>query len=425
MLRKSLACLLLVGILATPAMAQNRVSASEKGSLLIWSKVELRWNASGQPIQDVFIDLTNDYINDVLVQLYFINGDGPLPAMGPERPHPGWNSVDVQIPLTMNEPTYWSAMTGGPIGMQPFTILDPAYDGLPGRPDPEGTGDRVLRGYILGWAVDDLGAEIRWNHLKGDAIIVNYMYGSAWEYNAWAFAALDQGGTVLNGDPTGTPGQLFLNGVEYDSAFGQLLLDFYAVNSTALSGGGRTVSVDTDLTLFPVSVDLRQETEGPVTTKAHFDIWDMNEYEKSGTYRCVTCWDQTLLSMYGIPNNFLIKHLQTDKGKARITGQASQLCDVDYDPEDGLALGADPRDIISVADPLLGVAAKRLVFDNGADYGFAGMNLFGLGTASALIQADRVSGGSPPDEAPPLNPSSELPTRPQMVQQPVRLSGPN
>jgi hypothetical protein len=400
MFRKVLACLLLAAFIAMPAMAQNRVNASEKGSLLIWSKVELRWNAAGAPIQDVFIDLTNDYIDDVIVQLYFINGDGPLDATAVERAHPGWNSVDVAIPLTMNEPTYWSAMTGGPIGMQPFTILDPAGPGqLPGRPDPEGTGDRVLRGYIIGWAVNDLGQEIRWNHLKGDAVIVNYLYGSAWEYNAWSFRALDQGGAVLNGDPTGTQGQLFLNGVEYDFAYSQLLLDFYAVNSTALSGGGRVVSVDTDLTLFPVSVDLRQETDGPITTKAHFDIWDMNEFKKSETYHCVTCWDQTLLSRYGIPNNFLIQNLQTDKGKARITGQASQLCDFDFDPADG-PLGTDPRDIISVADPLLGVAAKRLVFDAGVDFGWAGMNLFGMGTASALVQADLVSGGNPPPELP-------------------------
>ena len=417
MYRMLLACLILAAMIATPALAQDRVNCSEKGSLLIWSKVELRWNAAGNPIQDTFISLTNDYIEDVQVQLYFINGDGPLPVSGPERPHPGWNSVDFGIELTMNEPTYWSAMTGGPIGAQPFTILDPANGGLPGRPDPAGTGDRVLRGYILGWAVNDLGEEIRWNHLSGNAVIVNYMFGSAWEYNAWSFRALDQGGAIANGDATGTPGMIFLNGTEYDSAYSQLLFDFFAVNSTALSGGGRVVAVDTDLTLFPVSVDLRQETEGPVTTKAHFDIWDMNEFKKSGTYHCVTCWDQTLLSDYGIPNNFLIQNLWTDKGKARIIGQASQLCDYDYDLADG-PLGTDPRDIISVADPLLGVAAKQLVFDSGSDYGYAGMNLFGMGTASALIQADLVSGGNPPPETPAIQrtPVRPINMRPGAVQ---------
>ena len=57
----------------------DRGSASEKGSLVIYPKVELRWNAAGDTlIQDTFIDLTNDYPEDVKVQMYFINGDAPL-----------------------------------------------------------------------------------------------------------------------------------------------------------------------------------------------------------------------------------------------------------------------------------------------------------------------------------------------------------
>ena len=38
-----------------------RVDMTRKGSLLIFSKVELRWNASGELIQDTFLDLSNDY----------------------------------------------------------------------------------------------------------------------------------------------------------------------------------------------------------------------------------------------------------------------------------------------------------------------------------------------------------------------------
>ena len=52
--------------------------------------------------------------------------ESPLP---PERPHPGWNWVDVGIMLTKNQPAYWSALTGqpGPGGaaVSRFTILDP------------------------------------------------------------------------------------------------------------------------------------------------------------------------------------------------------------------------------------------------------------------------------------------------------------
>ncbi|MCP4590202.1 MAG: hypothetical protein GY842_05635, partial [bacterium] len=51
-----------------------------KGSLLIFPKVELRWDASGQLIQDTFIDLTNDYPDDVRVRVYYVNGDPFEPA---------------------------------------------------------------------------------------------------------------------------------------------------------------------------------------------------------------------------------------------------------------------------------------------------------------------------------------------------------
>ena len=64
---------------AGPGVA-DRVSGTEKGSLLIFSKVELRWDVFGNVVQDVFVDLTNDWPSDVHVKLYFINGDPPIEA---------------------------------------------------------------------------------------------------------------------------------------------------------------------------------------------------------------------------------------------------------------------------------------------------------------------------------------------------------
>lgn len=421
-------------LLAAPAHA--RVSASQKGSLLIYSKVEIRWDAAGNLIQDTFLDITNDFPGDVCVQMYFINGDEPLDAAIDtngvliERFHPGWNNVDVGICLTQNQPTYWSAATGyagaDGIPVSPFTILDP---GTPkGRPDYiEGSSDRILRGYVIAWAVNGIGQEIRWNHLKGDAVIVNYSRGTAWEYNAWAFASV---AAVANGAAHANPGWMQIgppapgavdnNGVaivqDYEEGFDFLLLDFYAVGTSAFSGPVG-VTVDTDLTLFPVSADLRQETDGPVTTKASFTIWNQNETKLTGLDRCVTCWDQTLLSLYGVPNHFL--NLQTDKGKAQIDGIPSQLCDFDYDLGDQLPLGADPRDVVSTAASLLGVVAKHLSFSSG-DYAVAGMNLVGTGTQSAAIEAD-LQGVTPPEHGEGQNPTKE-PTR-MPVTTPTRALG--
>lgn len=406
-------CGLLAAVAVSPAMAQERVSATEKGSILLYPKVEIRWDSAGNVIQDTFIDLTNDFPESVYVQMHFVNGDPDLPydchydpncqypALDDrcrvcERAHLGWNWVDVKIQLTGNEPTYWSAYTGLPKGVSPFTILDPGYP--PGRPDPDGSGNRVLRGFVIAWAVDAQGREIRWNHLKGDALLVNYMNGSAWEYNAYAFAAVfgqpNQVGQPLQVAPT--PGVMTLDGLtEYEAVYAELLLDFYAVGSTAFSGAGRTVEVDTDLTLMPMDIDLRQENEGPTTTKAFFTIWNMNEFKFSGTERCITCWDQTLLRYYDAPNHFLLENLQTNKGKARIDGiRSAVVCDV---PEEG---------ILSKATALLGVSMKYLRFDGGVDYAQAGSNLVGLGTETATIYSDIVAGG--PNQERPTSDQSEV-----------------
>lgn len=349
--------------------AQDRVSASEKGSVLIFSKIELRWDHEGKLIQDTFVDITNDFPEDVNVLMYFVNGDPPLPAVPGERAHPGWNWVNVGIFLTMNEPTYWSAATGEPKGVSPFTILDPGDP--PGRPDPEGTGDRVLRGFIVAVAVNASHHHLNWNHLKGDVTIVNYMQSSAWEYNTFAFQAV----SGAHGSVLGTDGILNFNGAEYSWSYDLLLLDFYAVGAASFSGGWplNVLTINTDLTLHPVSADFRQETEGPVRTKAHFDIWNMNEVKFSGTFRCIECWDQRLLSSYGVPNHFLLGNLQTSKGKARIDGLPSQLCP------------------LSEAASLLGVAAKYINFNAGASYAHAGTNLVGMGTQAAEIRFDPQS----------------------------------
>ena len=391
-------CLAMSG---TVAMAGGRVSASKKGSVLIYSKVDLRWDGAGNLRQDTILEISNDYPDDVHVQMYFINGDEPRdPVFALDPPvlvaagEPGWNWVDCQSLLTANQPSYWSAASGSPFGCQAFTILDPDTGEGPGRLDPNRSdGSRVLRGYVIAWAVDNEGRQIRWNHLSGGATIVNYGAQAAWEYNAWAFQANDN---WCHGCLVASAGFLNFNGFEYDRGFDTLLLDFYASGSTALSGGGLTVSVDTDLTLHPIDADLRQDNNGPITTKAHFDIWNGNEQRFSGTHRCITCWDQTLLSRYDAPNHFLLAFLGTDKGKARIDGQRSNLCDVDC-VRAGLDINGTDWGVCSYDAAILGVVSKVLEF-SGAVSGrraMAGRSLVGAGTEEARIDYDIIA---PPGE---------------------------
>jgi len=347
---------------------RGRVKAEQKGSLLIWPKVELRWNAAGELIQDTFIDVTNDYPDDVLVQLYFVNGDQPLaedPVAG-ERAHPGCNWVDNLILLTADEPAYWSVAAGLPKGVSPFTVLDPGTP--PGRPATDGSGQRVLRGYVLGWAVNSAGLPIRWNHLKGDALLVHYEEASAWEYSAYSCQTfLNEQGAAVSQD-----GQLRLDGVMYDIGFSRLLLDFYAEDSEPFSQPGLNVILQTDLTLLPLAIDLRQDHEEPVYTKAMFDVWNSNEIKFSGARFCLWCWDQRWLAdIY--PQHFLRANLQTDKGKTRIDGVASTDC-------------PDSTDV-----SLLGVAAKLLYFEQVQERVRAGTHLTGQGEEAGLILYDVIT----------------------------------
>lgn len=219
-------------------LPEERASISNKGSLLVWQKVELRWNSFGELIQDSFITIANDNPGEVKVQFYFVQGDGPLDPVivqGQliERAHPGWNWVDNQITLTGDESAYWSVARGQPKGVSPFTILDPGPPA--GRPDldPFNPGGRILRGYVVGWAVNDAGREIRWNHLTGSAMILHYGNGTALDYESTAFRCL--AGVAEGEEPDGNPGDLHLDGIEYSTAPNTLILDFFATPTEAFS----------------------------------------------------------------------------------------------------------------------------------------------------------------------------------------------
>lgn len=214
---------------------------SKKGSLLYFVKIELKWNAAGQLIQDTFVSLLNDNVQEVRVKMYQVNGDAPLDPVivgGQlvERAHPGWNNSDVEVELTPDESTYWSAATGLPKGVSPFIVLD--FGNPPGRPDmdPSNPGGRVLRGFLVTWAINEDDEEIRWNHLEGKALVINYAQGTAWEYEAWSFQCISNTDTGQMCDSE--PGELSMDGIEYEAAPDRLLLDFFSSGSRAFSLGG-------------------------------------------------------------------------------------------------------------------------------------------------------------------------------------------
>jgi hypothetical protein len=363
-----------------PLAHAESANLTQPGSLLIFPNVKIKWDSSGGVIQDTILNLANGYVTGVSVQMYFVNGDPPVdPVFGGnpprllERGHPGCNYSDCMIRLGRYESTYWSARTGQPGGC-PFAVLDPGAP--PGRPDPQDPANRVLRGFIYAWAVDEFGREINWNSLTGSALIVDYENGTGWEYNAYAFQAL----TGARGQMLPEPGTLRLDGNEFSLPPAVLVLNFTASGPWSLPGGGPVAQVDTELTLMPVSRDLRQDNDGPITTKARFSVTNMYGVEFSGTTRCITCWDQELLSAYDPPNHLLREYLQSDTGTARIDGIASaRVCGSDSEPA-----------------ALIGMATRILTFnplESGGDWNRNGM--LDADDYDALLSCLDASGPNP------------------------------
>jgi hypothetical protein len=338
-----------------------RAGASSRGSVLIFPKVEVRWSAAGDLVQDTFIQISND-LNTVPVRLvsHFISEDcQKLPA---------------EFELTKNQPTWFAASTGLPLGVAPVKALSGAL-----KTDPV-TGERFIRGYFLCFAVNDAGQQIRFNFLTGLASVVRYDQADAYEYSSYGFQAL----LGTTGSPVGTPGVLRMDGVEYESGFNRLLLEFMASGSGAFSGGGRTITHDTLVSLLIHNIDVRQEKQNRCT-KAYYLIYNANELSFDEEY-CFCCWDCRRLGDVG--GLFLVENLHTDRGRAVIEGLASPtVCDV-FDP-------LHPFKPKSTEEPLLGVEVKELLATGSGLVTRAASHLVGTGNQTATILFD-VPG--PPQE---------------------------
>lgn len=223
-----------------------RVSTSTKGSLLIYPKVEVKWNAQGKVIQDTFIQVNNDNRNaGVHVNMLWINGNDPNLC----------DSEHFDTDFTHQQAVWFSAALGTPLGAVPFPLVAPRIPDT----DPRNPGGTRVHGALLIWAVDLTGKEIKWNHLFGEATIVNYKLAAAIDYNAYAFRAIagaDDGALLL--EPYGT---LDLNAIEYDMPANTLVFPFFAVDAVIYpTNGGKFRVLDIDIALMPLLRDYRTQT---------------------------------------------------------------------------------------------------------------------------------------------------------------------
>ena len=209
---------------------------------------------------------------------------------------PQWQEIDFSIFLTKQQPTHWTA------GFGRFTNpLDVPCDRNMGNFDCDGAGidpgrippvSEPFTSELLCIEVDQSGAPIRGNHLKGEATIVT-PDGDASKYNAVAILGepfTNDGNNILclNGGET----ELCPIGPEYEGCPAQAIVNHFAEGADSLVLGS-TSEVHTELTIVPCAADLERQI--PTRMTIHFSI--TNEFEQFlSAVTTVECWRSFFLS---------------------------------------------------------------------------------------------------------------------------------
>ncbi len=271
MLRKmlwgTLVMVFLFANIAYGAKEVSRANTSQKGSLLIFPKIQTAGDAQSDTVAvDTLIYLTNDYFDGVNLKCSWVDENQTITAFN--------------VDLPANRPLAFSAWTGESLS---GSVSFPAFKG---------------NGQLLCWAVDtSYYAQIQFNHLYGTAIIqYSAVAGfdpspvpSAVSYNAWAFRALKDPGPA-NG---GTAGLLRLDGKSYDACPSYLVANYTPGEKLV-----ETLPVQAELTLSPCRQDLRKDRT-PTCTRAKFDIWDATNTKYTGAYQCLADWYEGFVEKMG------------------------------------------------------------------------------------------------------------------------------
>jgi|WetSurMetagenome_2_1015567.scaffolds.fasta_scaffold01671_2 hypothetical protein len=338
-----LATAVVLGSMATIASAaQNVANTNQKGSLLIWPKIENFPDPDPSESTDTYITIASDYYSEVWVKCYWVDENQTI--------------QDFMFRLTPNQPVWFRASDGrGDV----MTV-------------PPFMGDR---GELKCWAVDAAGAgQIAFNHLYGNALII-YGQVSGLEYSAWSFTARG----LVQGAAVGTGGNLRLTGANggYDACPQYLVENFIAdvFNEGSEFGEQRWPG----LALVPCKQDLRQDRV-PTCTKAKFDVWNENETKYTGAYRCLKCWFEGYLAEIGYyyadksygfgGDKFILADLHTYLARFRVTGVASTVCNNKFKtPDTVYGPGVDKCKGGQVNSPLLGVLWHYIYFANAENDG--------------------------------------------------------
>jgi hypothetical protein len=288
--------LALAVVSASALAAQNVANTSQKGSLLIFPRIDV---SDGKA---TVVRISNDYEGPVSIKCYWKNGTKFF--------------NDFLFEMSSHQPVWFDAASGqGTININPF----PTAEGPFAKDEDQATQE----GELKCWASDRAGHnQIVWNHLSGTATVYDFNDGTAYEYNSWNFIARTD---AEQGQPVGEPGQILLDGGKNYDACPAYLVGHFTPAGTAVQFNG-VVSFDQNLlTLASCKQDLRQD-HGLTYTKAKFDVWNAQEVKFTGAYACMNSWEDISLGDDVDVNggNFAVG---TGAASFRVQGVASDQCD--------------------------------------------------------------------------------------------------
>ncbi|GIW41756.1 MAG: hypothetical protein KatS3mg076_2333 [Candidatus Binatia bacterium] len=357
--------------LALAATAAAEVTTERSASILVFPKVLFEDPAPGATT-DTIIQISNTSNSVVYAHCFYVNAapfDPELPP-GPTNPRQ-WQEVDFDIVLTRQQPTHWrvsegrttnpfdpacslrGTCVGGADEGAPCEFPSDCQSGLcsntmcegagfdPGRIPPVPPG---FEGELKCIEVDQSGAPISGNHLKGEATLLSTPAPrAARKYNAIGLLGFDTNNSdnvlCLGGEPRAS----CPTGAEYTGCPDVLFTTHYAEgasNPAVRALLGQQVPVFSELTLVPCTQDFERQI--PARVVVQFVVY--NEFEEPfSTSTTVECWE-----------NFRLGEINPIFSEANLGTRYAQTRMV--------SAGADPG-LVGVMEELHGPTEGRTAFN--------------------------------------------------------------
>jgi hypothetical protein len=312
----AVAALTLAVAVAVPRQSSARTTSERPASILIFPKIV------SDGTRDTFVQISNTANSVVHAHCFYVNAYPVCQGIGDcqqgtcsGRCLPQWQEIDFNITLTKQQPAHWGAglgriaQSGDGCSFNTDT-KERNYDcygsGLPtlGRIPPVSA---PFEGELRCIEVDQSGAPISGNHLKGEATLI-HRDGDASKYNA--IGILGEPFTN-NGDQTlclgGPANAQCPTGAEYEGCPDRFWIPHFAAGADNPILGP-TSTVRTAFTVVPCQVDY--ELSSLNLTRVTLQFRGVNEFEQLfSASTAVECWRSFFLDE--VNPFFRVQDLQT------------------------------------------------------------------------------------------------------------------